>query len=195
MKKSALSLLAAALLLPLIASPLGAEEGQAKTLTIKREGSGEEVRFSFPDRLTVHSAADEPMDWDYALVDEKADFDFGVRADVLQEGSDTAGKLAWDNIDAVEILQAAYLKDVHEMYDPKITSAPDLEFTRADGKTKVKGYLYQSEYWGHRIVVTFQLKAQIITVEFHAKTLETLRAQEATMKAVVASIEEVSKAK
>jgi hypothetical protein len=174
-KKIAYALIAiVSLLLPLPAQ----EEGQSRGLEIEVVENGAKIYFSVPDKYTVHSAKEEPMDWDYALVDEKANFDFGIRAKAVKGAAKT-----------VDELQADYLKGLHEMYDPKITSKKSLEFTLADG-SKVHGFHYESDYWKYREVVIIPGKKAITIIEFHAEKPEVLKAKEEEMRIIVELVEE-----
>lgn len=117
--------------------------------------AGHRTIFTVPQGMSIHSSAEEPMDWDYALVAEARGTDIGIicRPSSGQEDNVTAHR--------------RYLAGLRSAHDPEITMSPGAEFTLADGR-KLVSYLYKSPYWGHRLVVIIPENKLTTTVELNA---------------------------
>jgi hypothetical protein len=161
---------------PVVAEPK--PESKPRTLLMEPKDAGAKVEITVPAGVVVHSAKDEPMDWDYAVVDAKDQFDLGVRADIKKP--EAAGKTE-------EELHQSYLENIHQLYDPKIKSKKAAsDYTLANGK-KVFPYVYQSEYWKTRLVFIIPAEKTVTTFEFNAPGLEELNAKAPMITEIIGS--------
>ena len=154
-------------------------ETKPRTLVLEAEG-GAKAEITVPAGVTVHSSADEPLDWNFAIVDDKANIETGVRIDPLKPEDAKKTEEAW---------QKAYLANVHELYDPKVEMKKDSELALADGK-KVSGYVYTSEYWKTRLVVIIPGAKTVTTFEVNAQTPEELKVQDKAIAELIGSWKE-----
>jgi hypothetical protein len=130
-----------------------------KTLSLK-EGTVS-VSLDAPSGWTVVSSKDEPLDWNYAASAPKGDErELGVRLDEVGPHAATTYQ--------------DYLKNVHQLYDPKVLMAPEAPFTLKDGR-RITPYRYYSAYWKQRLVIIIPEGKAATVLEFTAPTLASLR--------------------
>ena len=133
--------------------------GGGKNLSLK-EGSVS-VQVTAPFGWKIVSSKDEPLDWNYAGDPPTQDGrQFGVRLDEVGPHAATD--------------YPTYLKNVHQLYDPKVRMAPEAAFTLKDGR-KITPQRYYSKYWQQRLVIIIPEGKAATVFEFTAPTLESLR--------------------
>ena len=148
------------------ASTGSTSSGGGKNLSLK-EGAVS-VQLAAPSGWTVVSSKDEPLDWNYAGDPPTKDGrQFGVRLDEVGPHAATTYQ--------------AYLKNVHQLYDPKVRMAPEAPFTLKDGR-KITPYRYYSTYWQQRLVIIIPEGKAATVLEFTAPTLESLRSSHALIQ-------------
>ena len=159
MNISRILLAAATLAFAACASTGSSTSGSGKNLSLKEKGVS--VQVTAPSGWTVVSSKDEPLDWNYAGDPPTKDGrQFGVRLDEVGPHAATDYQ--------------AYLKNVHQLYDPKVRMAPEAPFTLKDGR-KITPYRYYSKYWQQRLVIIIPEGNAATVFEFTAPTLESLR--------------------
>jgi hypothetical protein len=159
MNTSRFFLAALALAFVACASTGSNSSGGGKTLNLK-EGTVS-VNLVAPSGWTVVNSKDEPLDWNYAASAPKDDGrEFGVRLDEVGAHAATTYQ--------------DYLKNVHQLYDPKVRMAPEATFTLKDGR-KITPYRYYSTYWKERLVIIIPEGKAATVLEFTAPTLASLR--------------------
>ena len=130
------------------------------------------VAFQVPPGWKITSALDEPMDWDYPADAPDNKIGFGVRLDAQKSSLTVAER------------QQAYLKNVHQLYDPKVRMAKASSVTLADGRI-IPTCRYTSSYWGERIVIIIPEGSYATTFEFSNRDQKSLRGQGGTIQKVL----------
>ncbi|CAN5718035.1 hypothetical protein BH09VER1_BH09VER1_34410 [soil metagenome] len=130
------------------------------------------VQFAVLPGWKIISALDEPLDWDYAADAPDNKIGFGVML-AAQKGSLTIAER-----------QQAYLKNVHQLYDPKARMEKAGSVTLLGGRV-IPSYRYTSPYWGERIVVIIPEGAYVTTFEFSNRDQKSLKEQEGEIQKVL----------
>lgn len=132
------------------------------------------VSFQVPSGWKITSALDEPMDWDYAADAPNNKIGFGVSLEAQKSSLTIAER------------QQAYLKNVHQLYDPKVRLTKAATVTLPDGRT-IPSYRYTSSYWGERIVVIIPEGLYATTFEFSNRDQKSLQGQEGAIQKILST--------
>lgn len=151
----------------------GSSTSSASGKTLRLKEAGAHVQLTAPAGWTIVSSKDEPLDWNYAANAPQGDKrEFGIRLDEVGPHAATTYE--------------AYLKNVHQLYDPKVRMAPEAPFTLKDGR-QITPFRYSSPYWKERLVIIIPEGKATTVLEFTAPTLKSLRASHALIQEMLDS--------
>jgi hypothetical protein len=153
-----------------------------KTITHGRAGQdlsiqseGVTVQFRVPDGWKIVDSFEEPLDWDFAANAPHDERQFGVVVRADKKPGSSAKALYQD-----------YLKEVHQLYDPKVRMTPEAPFTLKDGRS-ITPWRFSSQYWKERLVIIIPEGKAMTIFEFTAPTLESLKSSRGLIQQMLAS--------
>jgi hypothetical protein len=152
-----------------------------KTLTHGRAGQdlsiqseGVTVQFRVPDGWKIADSFEEPLDWDFAANAPRDERQFGVVVRADKPGSTEKSRYQ------------DYLKNVHQLYDPKVRMTPEAPFKLKDGRF-ITPYRFFSEYWKQRLVIIIPEGKAMTIFEFTAPTQESLKSSRDLIQRMLAA--------